>query len=252
MKKRWSLSDKTALITGGTRGIGRAIVEEFISLGADVFVISRNQKDIDELTKGSPGKIKGMQCNVTKATDRKKIFKRVSSHWKKLDILVNNAGTNTRKKTLENTEDDFDKLISLNLKSVFEMSKLFYPLLKKSDYASIVNIVSVAGMTSVGTGSPYAVSKAALIHLTKYLAVEWANEGIRVNAVAPWYIKTPLTEPVLNDKVKLKSIISRTPMKRIGEPSEVAAVTAFLCMHESSYVTGECIAVDGGFLKNGY
>ena len=129
---------------------------------------------------------------------------------------------------------------------------MFHPLLKNSGDASIVNIVSVAGITSVGTGSPYAISKAGIIHFTKYLAVEWAGDSIRVNAVAPWYIRTSLTEPVLKDPGYLKAVLDRTPMKRIGEPEEVAAAVAFLSMPAASYITGECISVDGGFLKYGF
>ena len=142
--------------------------------------------------------------------------------------------------------------MELNAKSVFEMCRLFYPLLKQSSNASIVNIASVAGLTSVRTGSPYAMSKAAIIHLTKYLSVEWASDGIRVNAIAPWYIKTPLSEPVLKKQEYLDAIINQTPMKRIGEAEEVASLAAFLSMSVSSYITGECIAVDGGFLKLGF
>lgn len=254
MKNHWSLKNKKALITGATRGIGKSAVEEFLELGAEVFIVSRNQKDIEkqlQVYKVKGYKVDGMKCDVTNISDRQKLFNKVNSLWGKLDILVNNAGTNTRKKTLENSEDDYDKLMDLNLKSVFELCKIFHPLLKKSGNSSIVNVVSVAGMTSVGTGSPYAMSKAALIHFTKYLSVEWASEGIRVNAVAPWYIKTSLTEPVLKNSEKLNSILSRTPMNRIGEPEEVASVIAFLSMNVASYVTGECIAVDGGFLKYG-
>ncbi|MEO6694955.1 MAG: SDR family oxidoreductase [Ignavibacteria bacterium] len=255
LKMRWTLKDKKALVTGATRGIGKAIVEEFLELGAEVFIISRDQKDIDEQIESYNNagfKVEGMKCDVTDSEDRKKLLEKINAGTGRLDILVNNAGTNTRKKTLENTEEDLDKLMDLNFKSGFELCKTFHPLLKKSDGGSIVNIVSVAGITSVGTGSPYAVSKAAMIHLTKYLSVEWAKDFIRINAIAPWYIKTSLTEPVLNDQEKLKKILLRTPMNRIGEASEVAAVAAFLSMPAASYVTGECIAVDGGFLKNGY
>ena len=254
MKNRWALKNRKALVTGATRGIGKAIVEEFLELGAEVFIVSRNQKDIEEqlkVYKVKSLKVEGVKCDVTNAEDRENLSEKINSVWGKLDILVNNAGTNTRKKTLENTEEDFDKLMNLNLKSAFELCKLFHPLLKNSGDGSIVNIVSVAGITSVGTGSPYAVSKAAMIHFTRYLAVEWAKDSIRVNAVAPWYIRTSLTETVLNDQEKLQLILSRTPLNRIGEPAEVAAVAAFLSMQAASYVTGECIAVDGGFLKWG-
>ncbi len=254
-QNRWTLKNKKALITGATKGIGRAAASELTGLGADVFIVSRNQKDIDEQINDYKEKgymLSGMKCDVTNKNDRHKLFERINTLWGKLDILVNNAGTNTRKKTLDNSEDDFNFIMDLNVKSVFEMCRMFHPLLKKSGDASIVNIVSVAGITSVGTGSPYAMSKAALIHFTKYLSVEWAADGIRVNSVAPWYILTPLAEPVLNNAEKLRSILSRTPMKRVGEPEEVASVIAFLSMPAASYVTGECISVDGGFLKYGF
>ncbi|MCY7361699.1 MAG: SDR family oxidoreductase, partial [Ignavibacteria bacterium] len=152
----------------------------------------------------------------------------------------------------------YDKIMDLNAKSMFELCKLFHPLMIKTsinadtNYSSIVNIVSVAGITSVGTGSPYAISKAGMIHFTRYLSVEWAKDGIRVNAVAPWYIKTSLTEPVLKNPEYLEKILSRTPMQRVGEPVEVAAAVAFLSMPAASYITGECISVDGGFLKYGF
>lgn len=255
MKNRWTLKYKKALITGATHGIGRAIAEEFLDLGAEIFIISRDQKETEEQVRNyiSKGFIaSGLKCDVTYKEDREKLFKEINSKWGVLDILINNAGTNTRKKTLENSEEDYDQLMNLNAKSVFELCKLFHPLLKKSGDASIVNITSVAGVTSVGTGSPYAISKAAVNHFTKYLSVEWAKDNIRVNAVAPWYIRTSLTGPVLKDPQKLNAILSRTPMNRIGAPEEVAAAAAFLSMPAASYITGECIAVDGGFLKYGF
>ena len=255
MRNHWSLKGKKALITGGTKGIGKAISEEFLSLGAEVFIISRTESDIKRLVKKykSKGyKIHGLKCDVTSAEDRKTLFKHIKKYFGKLDILVNNAGRNNRKSTLESNEDELINLFKLNLNSVFEMCRIFHPLLKKSKNASIVNLSSVAGITSVGTGSPYAASKAGIIHLTRYLAVEWAKDKIRANSVAPWYIRTPLTEPLLEKPGYYKSVISRTPMKRVGSPDEVARAAAFLSMDASSYVTGECISVDGGFLKFGF
>lgn len=255
MINKWSFKNKTALVTGATKGIGKAIVEELLALGADVFFIARNQDDINkqlDFYSEKFFKAEGIKCDVTNNKDRKNLFNKINNSRGVLDILVNNAGTNTRKKTLENSEEDFDRLIDLNLKSAFEMCKLFHPLLKKSGYASIVNVSSVAASVSVGTGSPYAISKAGLNQFTRYLSVEWAKDNIRVNAVAPWYIRTPLSEHVLGNPEKLNAVLSRTPMNRIGEPSEVAAAVAFLCMPAASYITGECIAVDGGFLKYGY
>jgi Tropinone reductase 1 len=255
MNNRWSLKNKKALITGATRGIGKAIAEEFVNLGADVFIVARNKKDVDkfiEVMKGLGCDIKGMDIDVVDTKERKKLFDNISKSWGKLDIIVNNAGYNNRKKTLEVTEKDYNELVDLNMSSVFEMCRMFHPLLVKSGDASIINISSVAGLTSVNSGSVYAMTKAAITQLTRYLSVEWAKDKIRVNAIAPWYIRTPLTEPVLSVPDNLEKILSRTPMKRVGDPGEVAAVAAFLAMQASSYVTGECIAVDGGFLKMGF
>jgi Tropinone reductase 1 len=254
MNDKWTLRNKKALVTGATRGIGKAVTEEFLRLGGELFIVSRSQKDVDELVgfhKKQKHRISGMKCDVSVRKGREALLRKIDKDWGKLDILINNAGTNTRKKTLESSEADYDSLMNLNMKSVFDLCRMFHPLLKKSGNATIVNITSVAGITSVGTGSPYAMSKAAINHLTRYLSVEWAEDGIRVNAVAPWYIKTSLTEPVLKDPEKYRAIIDRTPMRRAGEPEEVAAAAAFLSMNAASFITGEIITVDGGFLKYG-
>ncbi|RPI18268.1 MAG: SDR family oxidoreductase [Ignavibacteriae bacterium] len=255
MNSHWTLQNKTALVTGGTKGIGKAIAEELLSLGAEVFTIGRNEQDLNDtiIEFSSKGyKLSGRICDVTNAEQRKELFNEIENRWGKLDILINNAGRNNRLKTLDTSEDDLKELVELNMLSVYEMCKLFHPLLKKSGDAAIVNISSVAGMVSVGTGSSYALTKGGINQLTKYLAVEWAKDNIRVNAIAPWYIRTSLTEPLLMKEDYLNRVLSRTPMNRVGETSEVASAAAFLCMPASSYITGECIAVDGGFLKYGF
>jgi Tropinone reductase 1 len=193
-----------------------------------------------------------MLADVSKQEDRSRIVDAIERKWGKLDILVNNVGSNVRKKSVDFTDDEIDLLLQTNLKSAFDLSRKLHPLLKKSQDGSIVNISSVAGLTHMKTGAVYGMTKAAMIQMTKNLACEWAEENIRVNAVAPWYIETPLAKQVLKDQDYLGAVISRTPMKRIGQPGEVAAAVAFLCMPAASYITGQCLAVDGGFSVYGF
>ena len=230
---RWTLEGKTALVTGGTKGIGLAIANELASFGARVIKVARSNADID--------------ADMTVAGDRRRIFEELD----RLDILVNNTGTNIRKKAIEYETDEYVKVRETNMDSVFDLCRLAHPLLKASGDASVVNIVSVAAFRQLGTGIPYAMTKAAVSALTRGLAAEWAKDHIRVNAVAPWYIRTPLAEPVINDPVRLEKILATTPLGRIGEPEEVASVVAFLCLPAASYGTGEVVPIDGGFAVAG-
>ncbi len=254
-KSKWNLKGKIALITGSTKGIGLAIADEFIELGAYVLIVARDQQMIDKQVekyhkKGSQAW--GCKADVTIKEDRIRLFEKIHEEIGKLDIVVNNVGMNIRKKTVTYSEEEYFKIVQTNMHSSFDISQRSYEFLKKSATGALVNIVSVAGLTHVRTGAPYGMTKAALIQLTRNLAGEWAPEGIRVNAVAPWYTKTPLVQQLLEDKKYLNNIIERTPIGRIADPEEVAAAVAFLCMPAASYITGECLVVDGGFLINGF
>ena len=252
---KWNLNGKTALITGGTRGIGKAIAEEFVGLGASVFIVARDADVLNETILSFNADISlvdGFVADVSIPSERLRIVEAISKKWGRLDILVNNVGTNIRKKTLDYSEVEIQKIFDTNLFSSLDLCRLMFPYLKKSDFASIVNLSSVAGITHLKTGIAYAMTKAAIIQMTKNLACEWASENIRVNAVAPWYIETPLAKQVLKDLDYLKSVLDRTPMKRIGKPSEVASAVAFFVMPASSYITGQCLSVDGGFSVYGF
>lgn len=255
MNPRWSLTGKKALISGATKGIGRATAEDLLEFGAEALIVARNAAEVAGTAASWQKrgyKAFGIAADVGNAEEREKIFKEVKRLWGKLDILVNNVGTNIRKPAVQYAGEEIDKILNLNLRSAFEMCRLAYPFLAKSGQGSIVNMASVAGLLHLKTGAPYAMSKAAMIQLTRNLAVEWAKDGIRVNAIAPWYIRTPLAEPVLQKPEYLAAILERTPMKRVGEPEEVAALATFLCLPAASYITGQCIAVDGGFVINGF
>ena len=183
---------------------------------------------------------------------RREILDWVEDQGEGLNILVNNAGGNLPRRATEYAEDEWREIFEVNLFSAFELSRYAFPLLTVHPGACIVNVGSVSGLTHVRTGAPYGSSKAGLHQLTRNLAVEWGGEGVRVNAVAPWYIRTRRTSGALADPDYLDEVLMRTPMGRIGEPEEVAAAVAFLCMPAAAYITGECIAVDGGFLRYGF
>ncbi len=246
----WDLKNKKALITGGTKGIGKATVEEFISLGAEVLFTARNADEVKELQKAFSEKdgavITGLAADATNDDDNKAVKTWIEKNWGKLDVLVNNAGMNIRKLTNEYTIEEYHKVMNTNMTAPFLLSNLLFDLLKKSGSAAIINVASVAGTLDVKTGSPYGISKAGLIQFTKHLAVEWAAYGIRVNTVSPWFTETPLTKGLLSNQEKSGQIINRTPLGRIAKPVEMAAAIAFLAMPAASYITGQNLIVDGG------
>jgi Tropinone reductase 1 len=243
MKSSWDLKGKRALITGGTRGIGLATANEFLALGAEVGVVARVADQRSDVL--------CLQGDIGLASDRERIAQELQAQWGGLDILVNNAGMNIRKSWLEISEDERETALNTNALGPMDLTKRLFPLLQHGRHAAVVNVASVAGFVDVGSGATYALSKAALLQFTRSLAVEWAPHHIRVNAVAPWYIRTPLTEPVLSQPERMAKILSRTPMARVGTPEEIAAAIAFLAMDKSSFITGQCIVADGGFMALG-
>ncbi len=251
----WKLKGKKAFVTGGTKGIGLAIVMQLADLGCDIAFVARTKQDIDKteqlLLKKGVSAI-GILGDVSDKESIATIVNTITQHWDSLDIFINNVGTNIRKKLIEYDNDEYDKIMNTNLRSAFDLSKAMHPLLKKSEQGNVVYISSVAGHTHIKTGAIYAMTKAALNQLTKNLAVEWAGDGIRVNAVSPWYIRTPLAETVLKNPEYKQEVLDRTPLERIGEPEHVAATVAFLCMAGANFITGQIIVVDGGFLVNGF
>ncbi|XP_028109311.1 tropinone reductase homolog At5g06060-like isoform X1 [Camellia sinensis] len=256
INSRWCLTGLTALVTGGTRGIGHAVVEELGELRAQVHTCSRNEAELSGCLQEWASKgftVTGSVCDVSSSSQRQQLLDKASSLFDgKLNILINNVGTNIRKPTIEYTTEEYSVIMATNLESAFHLCQLAYPLLKASRVGSIVFISSVAGLVHIGSGSIYGASKGAMNQLTKNLACEWAKDNIRCNCVAPWYIRTSLVEHLLENKEFLDKIISQTPLRRPGEPKEVSSLVAFLCMPASSYITGQIISVDGGMTVNGF
>ncbi|MCL7041199.1 hypothetical protein MKW94_003844 [Papaver nudicaule] len=253
---RWSLKGMTALVTGGTRGIGHAIVEELAELGATVHTTARNEDGVTRCLKDweeKGFKVTGSVCDVSVPDERKKLIETVSGVFDaKLNILVNNVGTGVFKESVDYTDEDHTRTFATTFDSGYCLSILAHPLLKASGSGSIVFISSVAGVVALPMLSNYAACKGAINQVTKNFACEWAKDKIRVNSVAPWVIRTPHLQKMLEDKEHLESIISRTPIRRIGEPSEVSSLVAFVCLPAASYITGQFICVDGGFSVNGF
>ena len=240
MSSSWRLDGRNALVTGGTRGIGRAVVDELAALGADVAVVARGGTD------GLPG----VAADVTSAADRARIVSFVKERGP-LHVLVHNAGGNIRGPLISYDDDTIERMIALNLTAALFLSRDLHPFLAAARDASVIHVGSVAGHVALPTGVAYGAAKAGLAQAARTLALEWAKDGIRVNTVAPWYTRTPLVEPVLARPESLAAIVARTPLGRIAEPREVATAIAFLALPASSYITGHCLAVDGGMTIQG-
>ncbi|MFG6114575.1 SDR family NAD(P)-dependent oxidoreductase [Halobacillus sp. MO56] len=250
----FELTNKLAVVTGATKGIGKAIALSFAEAGADVVLIARSEEQLEEVKRSieSLGKKAFIIQADVNAYDY--IMEKADTiiGERQLDIWVNNAGMNIRSEALEVTENEWDQIVSTNMKSAFFLSQYAAKKMKDNQAGKIINISSVGGHTALRTGVVYAMTKSALIQMTKNLAMEWGKHNINVNAIGPWYFPTALTEKLLQDEDYVQDILARTPLKRIGKLSELAGAAVFLASEAGDYMTGQTLFVDGGMTIYGF
>lgn len=242
------LKGKNAVVTGGARGIGAEMVKLFLKEGASVWFVDLNPSELmgeyEALAKESGAGVTYKQCNVAEEEQVNKVVEEILSEAGQIDVLVNNAGITRDGLIFRMPASDWDLVLKVNLTSAFYFSKKVAHAMARAKTGSIINISSIVGVHGNAGQCNYSASKAGMIGLTKSLAQEVASRNVRVNAVAPGFIDTPMTEK-LSDKVK-EALLSRIPMGRLGSPEEVAKICLFLASDLSSYVTGQVIGVDGG------
>lgn len=251
--ERFSLKGKTAIVTGASQGLGEAIALGMAEAGADVVLAARNLDRLDKLQadiKGKGAKCIAVKTDVLKADDIEDMVDQTLSEFGKIDILVNNAGVNVVKPLLKISEEEWDRVLDTNLKGYFLCAKAVAPKMIESKSGAIINNASVFGRTGFMNLSPYIASKGGVVLLTQAMAVEWARFNVRVNCIAPSYIITEMAQRDIaaNPKI-LEQNIKKIPMRRAGEPREVADVCVFLASEAASFMTGETVAIDGGWLS---
>ena len=245
-----NLSGKVAIITGASKGIGKAIAYAMGKAGAQLVVSSRKQEAVDEVQAEFSAEgisAKAFACNVGKQEELEPLLKNTEEAFGGIDILVNNAGTSLHFGPILTTPDwAYDKTFDVNLKGPYELSRLVHPYMKKRGGGSIINISSVEGL-SPGPGlGVYSVTKAAIIMLTKVCAREWGRDGIRVNAICPGFIKTKLSQSLLENDQIYKMIMAKQSISHDGQPEDIAGLSALLASDDAAFITGAVITADGG------
>tara|TARA_B110000305_G_scaffold118322_1_gene132884 strand:+ start:3563 stop:4324 length:762 start_codon:yes stop_codon:yes gene_type:complete len=245
----FSLENKVALITGGTSGVGKMMALALARAGAFVWIAS-SRSNADETLKeivnqGSQGAF--IKADVRSTDDLENMVSKISKESGRIDILVNAAGINLRTAADKLTLDEWQKTIDINLTAPFFLSKLVAELMTKNNWGRIINIASLQSLRAFDNSIPYGASKGGIMQLTRALAQAYSKDGILVNAIAPGFFRTNLTESLFQDPEKLKNLAAKTMMDRNGEEKDIFGVSVFLCSDANSYITGQTIFLDGGF-----
>ncbi|HES59958.1 MAG: SDR family oxidoreductase [Bacteroidales bacterium] len=254
LQRFFSLEGKIALVTGSSSGIGREIAVSLAEAGAIIAVHGRDQDRILETCKiidRKHGKASPFKADLMEIENCRKLTEDIYKAFGRIDILVNCASINRRKPIREVTLEDFDDIVSVNLKSLYFLSQAIYPIMKSQGGGKIINIGSLNMFYGLDTVSVYGMTKGGIGQLTKVMAVEWAADNIQINSIVPGFIDTPLIKPLLLDEKKEKWIRNRIPARRLGNTAELVGVAILLSSDASSYITGQNFIVDGGFLAGG-
>jgi NAD(P)-dependent dehydrogenase (short-subunit alcohol dehydrogenase family) len=252
--KKFELDGRVAVVIGGTSGIGRAIAHGLAEAGADVVCTSRREEQVEAAAAEieALGR-KTIRC-VSDVSDRyslDNLLAETVAAFGKTDILVNSAGTTKRQPTLEVDEETWNSIFETNLTGTLRSCQVFGKHMVDNGYGRIINIASLSSFVALFEVAAYAASKAAVASLTKSLAVEWAKRGVNVNAIAPGVFRTALNQKLLDESPRGQEFLTRTPMGRFGQVEELAGAAVFLASEAASFVTGEIVTVDGGFLASG-
>lgn len=247
----FSLKGKVAVVTGGNRGLGKTFALSLAKMGADVVIVGRDELKNLSVTKEIESygrRAMSLSVDLQDISAIKRMVDTVKNEFRKIDILVNNAGVSSTGLALDVEEEEWDKIMDLNVKSLFFCSQAIAKEMKEQKSGKIINIASIVGAVGDIGISPYTASKAAVINLTRSLALEWARFGIQVNAIGPAYIETEMNSEALSDPKVREKITNKTPMRRLGKAEELEGALLLLASDASSYITGQTIFVDGGWL----
>lgn len=246
----FDMTGKVAVITGSTKGIGRAIAEEMARLGARVVISSRKADACEQVAaemKAQGFEAMAVPCHVGRKEDLQNLVDRTNKSWGPIDVLVCNAATNpVYGTTAEMTDEAWDKIMDTNVKGTFWLTNMVLPQMAEKGEGAVVLLSSIAGLRGNTTIGTYGVSKAAEAALARNLAVEWGPRGIRINSIAPGLIKTDFAKALWEDPIRVKRAEDKTPLRRIGDPVDIAGLAVFLSTKASAYITGQVIVADGG------